>query len=210
MTSGSATRRAKERQEMLARGGKDPLARRRRRVFAGAWVAAGLVAVALVVAALLSARPQESSAVEPAPDFTLPDSAGGTVTLSALRGHPVILYFNEGAGCDSCIVQMQKIEEEPGFAADGIDVLPIVMNTAEEINAARELVGVEAPFLLDDGTVSQAYGTLGTGMHAGLPGHGFVLVDAAGNKVWQGDYPSMWLAPADLLAIARERLSAVP
>jgi cytochrome oxidase Cu insertion factor (SCO1/SenC/PrrC family) len=28
-----------------------------------------------------------------APDFTLPDAAGETVTLSALRGRPVVIVF---------------------------------------------------------------------------------------------------------------------
>ncbi|WP_448059225.1 peroxiredoxin family protein [Cellulomonas hominis] len=207
MTSGSATPRANVRQEKL-----DELKRaqvealRRRRVVAGIWVV-GLIAVAvLVTAALLSARPEQSAATRPAPDFTLPVSDGTSVTLSDLRGGPVILYFSEGAGCDTCLVQMAEIEKDPGFADAGITVLPIVMNSADQINSERERLGVTSPFLLDDGTVSEEYGALGTGMHAGLPGHGFVLIDADGVQRWQGDYPSMWLAPADLLDEALSRL----
>lgn len=86
-------------------------------------------------------------------------------------------------------------------------MLPIVMNTAEQINADRERLGVEAPFLLDDGRVSDAYGMLGTGMHAGLPGHGFVLVDEDGMQRWSGSYPSMWLAPRELLGIVTRALA---
>ncbi len=42
-----------------------------------------------------------------APDFTLPTDGGGSVTLSALRGKPVILYFypkDDTSGCtaESC------------------------------------------------------------------------------------------------------------
>ena len=108
----------------------------------------------LVTAALLTSRPVVSSEARQALDSTLPTSDGKTVALSSLRGTPVILYFNEGAGCDSCIIEMAEIEREPGFAEAGITVLPIVMNTAEQINRERERLGVSSPFLLDDGTVS--------------------------------------------------------
>jgi hypothetical protein len=85
-------------------------------------------------------------------------------------------------------------------------VLPIVMNTAAQIRPDLDKFGVKAPYLLDDGAVSKAYGTLGKGMHAGLPGHGFVLIDADGVQRWQGDYPSMWLDPATLLSEVESRL----
>ena len=208
MTSGTASRRLKERQDAL---GETPTiqaraAVRRRRMGLAAWGAALLVVITLVTAALLSSRPVESTDARDATDFTLPTSDGQSVSLASLRGTPVILYFNEGAGCDSCLLQMAKIEAEPGFAEAGITVLPIVMNTAEQINLERERLGVESPFLLDDGTISEAYGTLGTGMHEGLPGHGFVLIDAEGVQQWYGNYPSMWLDPKDLLEEALDRL----
>jgi hypothetical protein len=82
------------------------------------------------------------------------------------------------------------------------------MNPREEILADMKLNGVDTPFLLDDGTVSDAYGTLGKGMHAGLPGHSFVLIDAEGQQRWYGEYPSMWLDPRELLDEVRDRLDA--
>lgn len=39
---------------------------------------------------------------QPAPDFSLPDQSGNTVSLSALKGKPVILYFypkDDTPGC---------------------------------------------------------------------------------------------------------------
>lgn len=176
---------------------------RRRRILG---ICALLVMVAAAAYALATSGTASSEETRRAPDFTLPTTAGTTVTLSELRGEPVILYFNEGAGCASCTVQMAEIEKEPGFAEAGITVLPIVMNTAEQISLDMHRYGATTPYLLDDGTVSEAYGTLGTGMHPGVPGHGFVLIDAEGNQVWQGDYPSMWLAPEDLLDEAQTRL----
>ena len=208
MTSGSAVKRTKDRQETLhqLQAEQRAGARRHRLLVGGIWTVAVLVVAGLVTAALVSSRPTQSADVRVAPDFTLPDSEGGSVTLSALRGHPVLLYFSEGAGCDACLVQQTKIEAEPGFAAAGITELPIVMNTADQINADRARLGARTPFLLDDGTVSKEYGTLGTGMHADLPGHGFVLVDAAGDQVWHGDYPSMWIDPKELLSTVEAHL----
>lgn len=208
MTSGTAIRRQAERKEQLEQVRKEQQAAQRKRtlILRIASLTAVLAVIGLVVAALLSARPETNSEAVDATPFTLPMSDGSTVSLSDYAGSPVILYFNEGAGCDSCLIQMAKIEQEPGFAEAGIEVLPIVMNTADQINADRERLGVEAPFALDDGTVSEAYGTLGTGMHEGLPGHGFILIDADGVQRWYGNYPSMWLDPAELLDIALDKL----
>ncbi len=69
------------------------------------------------------------------------------------------------------------------------------------------LNGVSTPFLPDDGTVSKAYGTLGKGMHAGPPGHSFVLIDRTGRQRWYGEYPSMWLSPDDLLTEVQKQLT---
>ena len=212
MTSGTATRRDSERRRELDELLQAQGASQRRRALLSrvAGLGALLLVVGIVTAMLLSARPETGSAAVDAAPFTLPMSDGSTVSLAQYAGRPVILYFNEGAGCDSCLLQMAEIEEEQGFAVAGIEVLPIVMNTAEQINADRDRLGVESPFALDDGTVSDAYGTLGKGMHAGLPGHGFVLVDADGVQRWYGNYPSMWLAPAELLDIALEHLDDTP
>lgn len=208
MTSGTATRRLAERRAALeeVRDAQQSALRRRRQIGGALWAAGILALVVVVAAGLISARPVVSDESRTAPGFTLPSSEGGSVSLSDFRGKPVVLYFNEGAGCDSCIVQMAEIEKEPGFAEAGIVVLPIVMNPPDRINAERERFGVRSPFLIDDGTVSAEYGTLGAGMHAGLPGHGFVLVDADGVQQWYGNYPSMWLAPEDLLDEVLSRL----
>lgn len=169
-----------------------------------------LVALAGIVATmLLTSQPQSSSEIRSAPDFSLTDTSGVVHKLADHSGENVLLYFNEGAGCQSCIVQMGEIEKQAkAFAAEDITVLPIVMNTREQILADMDLNGVKTPFLLDDGTVSAAYGTLGKGMHAGLPGHSFVLIDKQGRQRWYGEYPSMWLQPTELLDEVRSRLGA--
>lgn len=180
---------------------------RRTREGAMIWVITAAVLIAVVTAMLLTSRPQSSDANKAAPDFSLVDTAGKTHSLSDHRGENVVLYFSEGAGCQSCLVQMGEIEKQAAaFAKKNVTVLPIVMNTREQVMNDMDVNGVKTPFLLDDGTVSDAYGTIGNGMHAGLPGHSFVLIDTEGNQRWYGEYPSMWLAPQELLAEVTKRL----
>lgn len=181
--------------------------RRRLRMMIG--TSSALALVAAVTAMMLTSRPESSDAIRTAPEFTLTDTDGSEHTLAQHRGENVLLYFSEGAGCQSCIVQMGEIEKQAAaFEKLDVTVLPIVMNTREQITADMTASGVTTPFLLDDGTVSEAYGTLGKGMHAGLPGHSFVLIDRQGRQRWYGEYPSMWLAPQDLLDEIRSNLSA--
>jgi len=183
--------------------------RRRKQLRWGAMFTIAAVLVAVVTAMMLTSRPTTSEATRTAPDFTLTDTAGVTHTLADHRGENVVLYFSEGAGCQSCIVQMSELEKKASELAEAnITVLPIVMNTRDQILRNMKTNGVTTPFLLDDGTVSQAYGTLGNGMHAGLPGHSFVLIDAEGQQRWYGEYPSMWLDPGELLDEIRDRLDA--
>ncbi|GAA1548663.1 peroxiredoxin family protein [Nocardioides humi] len=181
--------------------------RRRLRIVIG--TASALALVAVITAMMLTSRPESSDEVRTAPDFTLTDTGGAEHTLAQHRGENVLLYFSEGAGCQSCIVQMGEIEKQAdALAQEDVTVLPIVMNTREQITADMAANGVTTPFLLDDGTVAEAYGTLGKGMHAGLPGHSFVLIDKQGRQRWYGEYPSMWLAPEDLLDQVRSKLGA--
>jgi peroxiredoxin len=196
------------RQARIAAAAREADGGRRHR--AVAIVAAAVITVVAVVAAmLLTSRPQSSQATRLAPDFTLTNTEGKTVSLAQYRGRNVVLYFSEGAGCQSCLVQMAELEKEASRLQKlDVTVLPIVMNSREQITQDMRLNRVSTPFLLDDGTVSKRYGTLGKGMHAGLPGHSFVLIDRAGQQRWYGEYPSMWLAPDQLLTEVQQHLQS--
>jgi peroxiredoxin len=173
------------------------------------WGLALAVAAAVVAALMYSARGTSTADTRTAPDFTLTDTSGHRVHLADYRGRTVVLYFSEGAGCQSCLYQMADIEAHASdFTAAGVTVLPIVMNTPDDIRRDMAASRVRTPFLIDaDGSVSAAYGTLGKGMHAGLPGHSFVLIDATGVQRWYGEYPSMYLLAADLLTQVRNHLT---
>ena len=46
----------------------------------------------------------------PAPDFQLPDAKGGSVSLSAQRGHPVLLNF-WATWCPPCVDEVPSLED---------------------------------------------------------------------------------------------------
>ena len=209
MTSGSSTRHRTE----AARAEQEQARQheRRRRTWTRLVIGASVLVVVagVIAAALYSSQPEQTATSRVAPDFTLTDTSGVSHSLAYYRGQSVVLYFSEGAGCQSCLVQMGEIEKMADqFKAANITVLPIVMNTKDQILADMQANGVTTPFLLDDGTVSTAYGTIGKGMHGGLPGHSFVAIDAQGTQRWYGEYPGMWLNPTDLLEQATTALNS--
>jgi peroxiredoxin len=208
MTTRTAARRNEaQRREALVAARKAQARRARRRLAVTTAVVAVLVGVVAVMMA--TSRPTSSAATRTAPDFTLTDTTGHQVHLADYRGGDVLLYFSEGAGCGSCLQQMAAIEKDKAaFDKANITVLPIVMNTRDQIMRDMATYGVKTPFLLDHGRVSTAYKTIGHGMHAGLPGHSFVLIDKNGMQRWYGEYPSMWLAPTDLLKQVDKHLGA--
>ena len=207
-TTGRGTAQASHEHINALRAAQVQRERRRRWWIRIASIGATIAVVGVIAAMMLSSRQETSATTRVAPDFTLTNTSGASVSLSALRGKNVLLYFSEGAGCEACLVQMTQIEKDPGFAAAGLTVLPIVMNTRDQITTDMSTNGVRTPFLLDDGSVSTAYGTIGKGMHANLPGHSFVLIDKAGNQRWYGEYPSMWLSTTDLLREVSDHLAS--
>ena len=180
----------------------------RRRRWVG-WVVTVAVAAGVITAVVLGGRSSKATVSGAAPAFRLASTAGGTVSLADYRGRNVLLYFNEGVGCDACFYQMAKLEADGGMAKEGVTVLPVVMNSTGQVAGELRRFGVNTPYLSDpDGSVSRAYKTLGTGHHAELPGHSFILVGPDGQTKWRADYPGMWVEPAELDQAVRSQLAA--
>jgi peroxiredoxin len=191
MTSRTRTRAARTR--------KTPRRDDRRRWQIGIPLAIGLIAIAFVLGS--QTQGGETLATGAAPAFDLPTSDGASISLEAMRGHPVLLYFSEGVGCDSCFAQLADIEaSSSAFDQLGVHIVPIMVNQASDVTLATADFGIRTPIALDTTkVVSEEYGVLGTGMHAGLPGHSFILVDATGTIRWEQSFPSMYV-PSDELA----------
>ncbi len=170
--------------------------------------ALGAVVTAVVVAGLLASGQSTTVVQGAAPAFDLATTDGSRVSLAGLAGKPALLYFNEGVGCDACFFQMARIEaEREAFDRAGIRLVPVVMNSAEDVRSELRRFGITTPYALDrGGAASRAYGTLGGGHHADLPGHSFVLIGPDGTRRWQGDYPTMWVEPSELLAVVTAAL----
>jgi len=64
-----------------------------------------------------------------APDFTLPSTSGEKVTLSALRGKPVLIAFFPLAFSSTCTAELCELRDDHDqFASRGVTVLPIYAN----------------------------------------------------------------------------------
>jgi len=185
---------------------------RARRRFDPSWGQVIVVGLVLVAGAMLYIGSRSSGGEVrsgQAPPFTLASTDGSNVSLSDFAGRDVLLYFNEGVGCDACFYQTVELEKRAAdLDAAGITVLPVVMNPLDQVRSELVRFGITTPYLIDaDGRVSRDYGVMGKGMHANLPGHGFVLIDGDGRVRWQKEYPSMYAPTSELLAAIDPYLS---
>lgn len=97
---------------------------------------------------------------QPAPDFTLPDQHGQPVTLSKLRGKPVVLYFypkDDTSGCtkQACAFRDARADYEAAGA--------VVLGVSPDSVASHQKFATkhELPFTLladTEKTVCEAYG----------------------------------------------------
>lgn len=100
---------------------------------------------------------------DPAPDFTLPGTGGGSHTLSASRGHPVVLAFYPGDDTAVCTKQLDSYQADLS-KFDEVDarVFGISPQSVESHNAFSCKRGYSFPLLADtEKEVAQAYGVLG-------------------------------------------------
>ena len=100
---------------------------------------------------------------DPAPDFTLSDADGNPVSLSALRGKQVIIYFYPAAMTPGCTKQACDFRDSRSDLSDaGFTVLGISPDAPAKLAKFRDKEGLNFPLLSDpDRTTLQAYGAYG-------------------------------------------------
>jgi peroxiredoxin Q/BCP len=98
-----------------------------------------------------------------APDFTLPDADGTDVTLSALRGRKVIVYFYPAAMTPGCTTQACDFSDSiDALHASGVEVLGVSPDQPAKLAKFRERDGLTITLLSDpDRQALEAYGAYG-------------------------------------------------
>jgi peroxiredoxin Q/BCP len=96
-----------------------------------------------------------------APDFTLPDQDGNEVTLSALRGETVVLYFYPRADTPGCTTQACGVRDRGAdYAAAGARVLGISPDPVADVKKFADKFDLDFTLLAGaDHAVADAYGT---------------------------------------------------
>lgn len=116
-----------------------------------------------------------------APDFSLSTANGTSITLSSLRGKPVLLYF-WASWCSFCRDDMpglQKLQQEQ--KAD-LTILAInLLEKPELVKSFAAQLGISLTLLLDaDGAVSAAYLVRATPTYAFINRDGILVAQVVG------------------------------
>ena len=127
-----------------------------------------------------------------APEFSLLAVGGETFSLANYRGQKnVLLFFQEGVGCDLCWQQSQELQAKRDFLSQrDVEVAIIAIDPLFNLEPVALEYGLTLPVLSDsDKSVSRLYDMLGFGMHPGFrPAHSFVLIGKDGTILWRADY----------------------
>ena len=127
-----------------------------------------------------------------APDFTAPTDGGGSITLSALRGKNVIIYFypkDDTPGCTKEACAFHAAEAD--FSGADAVVLGVSKVSAASHDKFKAKYALGFPLIADiDGAICEAFGVWGEKLNYGKKYMGIerstVLVDAKGKiaKIW--------------------------
>jgi peroxiredoxin len=119
-----------------------------------------------------------------APDFTLPSTADQKVTLSSLRGKPVMLAFFPLAFSGTCTEELCEMRDDHDkFAGRGVTVLPISVDHLYSLKEYKAKHRMKVDLLSDfKREVAREYGVLFE--DKGHSTRAYFLIDPAGVIQW--------------------------
>ena len=95
-----------------------------------------------------------------APDFELPRGGGGTLSLSGLRGRPVVLYFypkDDTSGCTAEAIDFSALK--PEFEKAGATVVGMSPDSVKKHDKFTQKHGLSLELVSDEQrTILEAYG----------------------------------------------------
>ncbi len=97
-----------------------------------------------------------------APDFTLPSTSGEKLTLSSLRGKPVLIAFFPVAFSSTCTAELcERRDNHDQFLQRGVVVLPISVDSTYSLKEYKAKHAMKVDLLSDfRRDVSRSYGVL--------------------------------------------------
>ncbi len=97
---------------------------------------------------------------DPAPALDLPTDGGGRVSLAALKGKPVVVYFYPKDDTTGCTREAQDFTAlAPDFAALGVTVIGVSKDTVRKHDRFKAKHGLAVVLASDeDGAACEAWG----------------------------------------------------
>jgi peroxiredoxin Q/BCP len=143
---------------------------------------------------------------DPAPDFTLQDGNGNTVSLADLRGKRVVLYFYPRDNTKGCTTEACGFRDRyPDYQSQDVVVLGVSTDDAKSHTKFTTKYDLPFPLLCDtDATVATAYESYGLKKfmgkeYMGVMRHTFIIgpdgnIEKIYRKVKPADHPEQVLA----------------
>ena len=124
-----------------------------------------------------------------APDFSMAATGGRTVSLSAMKGRPFVLFFYPKADTPGCTKEASAFQD--ALPALGVEVIGVSKDAIKPIEKFAEKYALTFPLASDTDGVTEAYGSWAEKSmygktYMGIDGSTF-LIDKDGKvaKVWR-------------------------
>jgi peroxiredoxin len=136
-----------------------------------------------------------------APDFSLKSTSGDKITLSALRGKPVLIAFFPLAFTSTCTAELCEMRDDHDqFANRGVTVLPISVDSVDSLKEYKAKYAMHTDLLSDfKREVSRLYGVLNEERF--FANRAYFLIDRDGVVRWAHveEHPGLRRPDAEIL-----------
>jgi mycoredoxin-dependent peroxiredoxin len=123
----------------------------------------------------------------PAPDFTAPNQHGESITLSGLRGGPVVIIFYPWAFSSICRSELADVRSHNDeFAALGARLIAVSCDAMFTLRAFADQEGLAFDLVSDHwphGAIADSYGVFDQQLGCAL--RGSFILDSKGKIIWQ-------------------------